>query len=116
MYPDVFKVESFGVNLAVYVDPLFDDETVPNVPPLIVTNVLSKVVVDGLIVNVIVAVSPGPNVVLLDETVQVTAVTRVFIVKLIDVEENVVVASLLVPDTEIEPVVLVDAVGVNVAV
>jgi hypothetical protein len=99
--PDVL-VDADGVKIAVYVDPLFDVVIVDRLPPTTLINELLKTVVGVLIVNVTVAVCPGVKVVLVESIVQVTVDTRVFIVRSsVSEEENVVVPSLVVPDTEI---------------
>jgi hypothetical protein len=90
------------VKVAVYVDPPSSESTVDKVPPSTVINELLNLVVGVLIVKVTVAVCPGINVVLDDSIVHVTSVTSVssvFISRSSWVEENVVVASLVVPDT-----------------
>ena len=88
--------------------------TVDKLPPTTVMSELLNLVVAVLIVNVTVDVCPGVNDVRVEEIVQVTAVTRVSIVKLIGVEENVV--DPFVPDIDITPDVVEFVVGVNVAV
>jgi len=60
-------------------------------------------VVELFIVNVIIDVWFAYRTVDEADNVQVIAVTLVFIVRPTVLEENVVVASLLVPDTEIDP-------------
>jgi hypothetical protein len=116
IYPVEFNVLTSGVNVDVYVAPLSYVVLVPKVPPLIRIIESSNFVVAGLIENVIVAVSPAANVVLSEDMVHVTSETFVFIERLSDDVVNVVVASLLVPDTVIDPVVVVNAFGVKVAV
>ena len=100
--PDVL-VDAVGVKIAVYVDPLFDVVTFDRLPPTTVINELLKSVVAVLIANVTVAVCPGVNDVRVEVIVQPTVVTSVFIVRSTVLEANVVVPSLDVPDTEIEP-------------
>jgi hypothetical protein len=87
------------VKVAVYVDPPSSESTVDKLPPTTVINELLNLVVGVLILKVTVAVCPGINVVLDDSIVQVTSVSSVFISRSSWVEENVVVASLVVPDT-----------------
>ena len=94
---------SVGVKVAVYVDPLFDVVTFDRLPPTTVINELLKSVVDVLIANVTVAVCPGVNDVRVEVIVQLTVVTTVFIIRSTVLDANVIVPSLVVPDTEIEP-------------
>ena len=106
-------VFAVGVNLAVYVVPL--PLMVPNTPPVTVTRDDEKLVVELFIVKVIVAVCPLENVVLDDEIAQTTLVeVDVAIERLNVLELNVV--DPVVPDTIMDPLVVVFAVGVNVAV
>jgi hypothetical protein len=106
-----------GVKVAVYVDPLSNLDTVDKEPPVTLISELLNLVVAVLIENVTVAVCPGVNVVIVESIVHVISITTVLIVRSsVSEEENVVVPSLVVPDTEIEPDVLVDAVGVKIAV
>jgi len=90
---------------------------VPNVPPYNSITDDVKDVVGVSIVKVIIDVWFAYRTVDEAEIVQVTVVASVFIVRVGElVVVNIVLASLVVPDTEIEPDVLVDAVGVKVAV
>jgi uncharacterized protein YlaN (UPF0358 family) len=91
------------VNVAVYVDPLLVVVTVDKDPPVTLISELLKLVVAVFIENVTVAICPGVKDVLVEEIVHIIAVTTVFMVRLTVLEENDVVASLLVPDTDIEP-------------
>jgi len=114
MYPVGLYVLMSGVNVAVYLAPLFSLVIVPNVPPLIIIIVSSNFVVAGLIENVIVAVSPISKSVFVDVIVHVTAVTRVSIVIVRVFDVNVV--EPLIPDIDIAPATFEFVLGVNVAV
>jgi hypothetical protein len=114
MYPVGLYELTSGVNVAVYIAPLFTVVIVPNVPPLIIIIDSSNFVVAGIIENVIVAVSPISNSVFVDSIVHVTAVTRVSIV--IDLVFEVNVVEPLVPDIDIAPATFEFVLGVNVEV
>jgi hypothetical protein len=104
------------VYVAVYVLLLVFAVTliVPIVPLLIVRLDDANDETELLIVKVIVAVLFADKLVLPDE--MVTYVLLVIIERLSDLDGKLVVESLLVPDTEIDPLAVVDTDGVKVAV